>query len=71
MFFFHRKKKKQRFSSPLQVEHAERLRLESKRNEELEKKILQINADHAQRMSENETQLADLAEQIGQIEKQR
>jgi hypothetical protein len=49
----------------------EQLRAESKRNQQIEKKLSDITSENAQRMSTNETHMAELSEQIGVVEKQR
>ncbi len=59
------------YSVIFQTKHFEQLRNESKRNQQLEKKLSEITSEHAQRMSTNETHIAELSEQIGVIEKQR
>ena len=63
--------KEHRVHRRTQAEHVERLRSESKRNQQLEKKLVELTSENAQRLSSSETQMADLSEQIGVIEKQR
>lgn len=53
------------------IEHVEQLRAESRRNQQLEKKLIDITNENAQRLSTSETHIAELSEQIGLIEKQR
>lgn len=53
------------------TKYTDQLRTESKRNQQLEKKLSELTSEHAQRMSTTETQIAELSEQIGTIEKQR
>ena len=53
------------------MKYADQLRTESKRHQELEKKSAETRTEHDQRMTNNETQIADLSDQIGLIEKQR
>ncbi|CAF0937729.1 unnamed protein product [Adineta ricciae] len=55
----------------LETKYTEQLRTESKRNELLEKKLNEASTEQAQKMSTTETQIAELSEQIGIIEKQR
>ncbi|CAF0818271.1 unnamed protein product [Adineta ricciae] len=55
----------------LEAKYTEQLRTESKRNELLEKKLNEASTEQAQKMSTTETQIAELSEQIGIIEKQR
>ncbi|CAF3149855.1 unnamed protein product [Rotaria socialis] len=55
----------------MEIKHAEQLQVESKRNQQLEKKLADTLSENAQRMSTNEIHIAELSEQIGLIEKQR
>ncbi|CAF4143814.1 unnamed protein product [Rotaria magnacalcarata] len=55
----------------MEIKHAEQLQVESKRNQQLEKKLADTLSESAQRMSTNEIHTAELSEQIGIIEKQR
>ncbi|CAF1186790.1 unnamed protein product [Adineta steineri] len=55
----------------LEAKYTEQLRVESKRNQQLEKKLTDNTTEYAQRTSTNETHIAELSEQIGVIEKQR
>ncbi|CAF2876500.1 unnamed protein product [Rotaria sp. Silwood2] len=55
----------------MEIKHVEQLRVESKRNQQLEKKLADIISENGQKMSTNETHIAELSEQIGLIEKQR
>ncbi|UJR21891.1 hypothetical protein I4U23_024963 [Adineta vaga] len=55
----------------LETKYTEQLRTEFKRNEQLEKKLNESTTEQAQKMSTTETQIAELSEQIGIIEKQR
>ena len=57
--------------SRLQAEHVEQLRLESTRNQQLEKRLAEMANENAQRVAGTETHIAELSEQIGLIEKQR
>jgi hypothetical protein len=53
------------------LKYSDQLRSESKHHQELEKKSAEIRNEHDQRMTTNETRIAELSEQIGLIEKQR
>lgn len=53
------------------MKYSDQLRTESKRSQESEKKLSDLRTEHAQRMTETETHLAELSEQIGLIEKHR
>jgi hypothetical protein len=53
------------------MKYSDQLRIESKRNQEFEKKSAEIRNEHDQRTAANETHIAELSEQIGLIEKQR
>jgi hypothetical protein len=53
------------------MKYSDQLRTESKRNQEFEKKSTEIRSEYDQRMATTETQIAELSEQIGLIEKQR
>lgn len=53
------------------MKYSDQLRTESKRSQELEKKFADIRGEQAQRTTTTETNIAELSEQIGLIEKQR
>ncbi|CAF1008332.1 unnamed protein product [Rotaria sordida] len=55
----------------MEIKHVEQLRVESKRNQQLEKKLIDITSENAQKISTSETHIAELSDQIGVIEKQR